>query len=298
MRSRSELLRYAAAAAPDAADTGGAWVSWPSWWGTCRWRWPRPPPMSSRPGSGWPTTWSCCAAGRGSCSGWTGLDPAGQGSGPEADRRRVATVWSVSLDQVRPGHPAAEALMSCARSSARTSPAPLPDRAPRGAARAAGRGGGRSAGLQPARCGCWASSRWSSLDPATISVHRLVQAVVRARLDPAEERAWAERAVALLRAAFPERQRGGQRPGRSVSGCCPSCWPSCEHAERLRWPESRPAGCSTGRRPTCGSAASTARRCPLAERALAVTAAALGPDHVDVAGGTTSWAACCRIWGT
>lgn len=43
--------------------------------------------------------------------GLTGLDSLEQGSA-EADRRRVATVWSVSLDQIRTRAPAAEALMT------------------------------------------------------------------------------------------------------------------------------------------------------------------------------------------
>ena len=37
----------------------------------------------------------------------------------------------------------------------------------------------------------------------TIGLHRLVQAVIRARLDPAGTGMVADRAVALLRAAFP-----------------------------------------------------------------------------------------------
>jgi hypothetical protein len=43
----------------------------------------------------------------------------------------------------------------------------------------------------------------AAVSPAVVGLHRLVQAVIRARLGEAEERAWAEAAVNLLRAAFP-----------------------------------------------------------------------------------------------
>ena len=43
----------------------------------------------------------------------------------------------------------------------------------------------------------------ATVSPAVVGLHRLVQAVIQARLGEAGERAWAEAAVNLLRAAFP-----------------------------------------------------------------------------------------------
>jgi hypothetical protein len=68
--------------------------------------------------------------------------------------------------------------------------------------------------------------------PTTISVHRLVQAVIQARLGQDGERRWAEVAVRLLRGGFPN------------DSWELATWPACErllphvlavagHAERL-----------------------------------------------------------------
>jgi tetratricopeptide (TPR) repeat protein len=72
----------------------------------------------------------------------------------------------------------------------------------------------------------------ATVGPTVVGLHRLVQAVIQARLGEAGERAWAEAAVTLLRAAFPNESW-------EVSS-----WPACEellphllaaagHAERL-----------------------------------------------------------------
>ena len=120
-----------------------------------------------------------------------------------------------------------------------------------------------------------------SLDPAALTVHRLVQAVVRARLDPAEERPSAERAVAVIRRRVPRRQLGT------------SAWPRCElllpqvlavaeHAERLAV-AGEEAGWLLDRASTYQRERGQYRQAlPLAQRALAVTTAALGPDHPDI----------------
>jgi hypothetical protein len=48
----------------------------------------------------------------------------------------------------------------------------------------------------------------ATVTPTTVSVNRLIQAVIRARLDDNSERHWAEIAVGLLR-ELPGRQWGG-----------------------------------------------------------------------------------------
>ena len=137
-----------------------------------------------------------------------------------------------------------------------------------------------------------------SLDPAALTVHRLVQAVVRARLDPTEERTWAERAVAVIRAAFPD------------DSWETSTWPRCElllpqvlavaeHAERLAvagqeagWLLDRASTYQRGARPVPpGAPARPARARRHRPRRSA-------PTTSTSPGGTTSWAACSGIWGT
>lgn len=72
----------------------------------------------------------------------------------------------------------------------------------------------------------------AAVSPAVVGLHRLVQTVIRAGLGEAEERAWAEAAVNLVRAAFPD------------DSWVVNSWPECErllphllavtgHAERL-----------------------------------------------------------------
>jgi NB-ARC domain len=59
-----------------------------------------------------------------------GLDDPADGSDPDSDRRRVATVWSVSLDRVHAQAPAAEALLSLCAFLAAEVPRDLPTRHP------------------------------------------------------------------------------------------------------------------------------------------------------------------------
>ena len=76
-----------------------------------------------------------------------GLDDPAGGSDPDSDRRRVATVWSVSLDRVHAQAPAAEALLSLCAFLAAEVPRDLPARHPRRASRGPRRHGPRPPGL-------------------------------------------------------------------------------------------------------------------------------------------------------
>jgi tetratricopeptide (TPR) repeat protein len=160
-----------------------------------------------------------------------GLDDPAGGSDPDSDRRRVATVWSVSLDRVHAQAPAAEALLSLCAFLAAEVPRDLPVRHPDVLP-------GDLAAMARDRLAynraLAAIGRYSlaAVSPSVVGLHRLVQAVIRARLGEAGERAWAEAAVNLLRAAFPNESW-------EVSS-----WPECElllphllavagHAERL-----------------------------------------------------------------
>ena len=215
-----------------------------------------------------------------------GLDDPAGGSDPDSDRRRVATVWSVSLDRVHAQAPAAEALLSlCAFLAAevpRDLPAGHPDVLPGDLAAMARDRLAYNRALA-------AIGRYSlaAVSPAVVGLHRLVQAVIRARLGEAGERAWAEAAVNLLRAAFPN-------DSWEVSS-----WPECErllphllaaagHADRLgiageaaSWLLDRASAYLRER-------GQYRQAKPLAERAVTIAEAALGPGDPRLPGVATS----------
>jgi tetratricopeptide (TPR) repeat protein len=198
------------------------------------------------------------------------------------DQRRVATVWSLSLDRVHQEAPAAEALLNlCAFLTAdipRDLPREQPQVLPEELAQAV------SDPLVFNRM-LAVVGRYSlaTVTPTTVGLHRLVQAVIQARLGEEGERNWAEIAVDLLRTIFPNDS------GKVAT------WPACE---RLL-PQVLAVGGHAGRLGVAGEAAGwlldrasiylrergqyqQAR--PIAERALAVTETALGPADRQVAG--------------
>jgi tetratricopeptide (TPR) repeat protein len=196
---------------------------------------------------------------------------------PVADEQRVATAWSMSLDRVRAQAPAAAALLDlCAFLAPDDIPRELPrrdpDRLPAPLAQATRDPLAYNEALR-------ALGRYSlaTVTPTALGVHLLVQVVVRARLGPEGERHWGEVAVGLLHESFPDRSWEV------------AAWPACqrllphvlaaaEHTERLRvggehsgWLLDRASAYLRGR-----GQPHQAR--PIAERAVAVTLATLGPD--------------------
>ena len=196
---------------------------------------------------------------------------------PAGDEQRVATTWSVSLDRVRTQTPAAEALLElCAflapRDIPRDLPSHAPDRLPFPLAEVV---------TDPLAYNevVRALSRYSlaAVTPATLGVHSLIQTVVRARLDLDGRTHFAEAAVGLLASSFPEQSWEVE------------AWPACqrllphvlavaEHAEELGV-----GGDETGWLLDRASAYLQARgqprqARPIAERALAITEATLGPN--------------------
>jgi tetratricopeptide (TPR) repeat protein len=198
------------------------------------------------------------------------------------DQRRVATVWSLSLDRVHQQVPAAEALLSLCAFLAPEIPRGLPGEQPQ---------------VLPQELAQAVSDplvfnrmlavvgRYSlaTVTPTTVSVHRLVQAVIQARLDEEDERHWAEVAVGVLRKSFPD------------DSWEVATWPACEpllphaltatgHAERLGVAGEQ-AGWLLDRASAYLRERGQYRQArPVAERALAVTETALGPAHHEVAG--------------
>ena len=119
------------------------------------------------------------------------------------DQRRVASVWSVSLDRIHAQAPAAEALLCLGAFLAPEIPRGLPTEQPQ---------------VLPAALAVVVRDRLAynrtlaaigryslaTVTADTVGLHRLVQAVIQARLADAGEREWAQTAVALLREAFPD----------------------------------------------------------------------------------------------
>jgi tetratricopeptide (TPR) repeat protein len=207
-------------------------------------------------------------------------DPAGD-SAPDSDRRRVATVWSLSLDRVHAQAPAAEALLSLCAFLAAEIPRDLPARHPDVLP-------GDLAALTRDRLAynraLAAIGRYSlaAVSPASVGLHRLVQAVIRARLGEAGERAWAEAAVNLLRAAFPN-------DSWEVSS-----WPACElllphllavagHAERLGIAGEAVSWLLDRASTYLRERGQYRQAKPLAERGLTIAEATAGPDDPQVA---------------
>jgi len=116
----------------------------------------------------------------------------------------------------------------------------------------------------------------------TISVHRLVQAVTRDRLDEDEKKKWAEAAVRIVDEAFPfDSDDVGTWP--VCSRLLPHALAAAEHAEVLNV-----ASDSTGRLLNqtgvyLKGRAQFAEAKEMYERALAIGEATYGPDHTQVA---------------
>jgi tetratricopeptide (TPR) repeat protein len=196
---------------------------------------------------------------------------------PVGDEQRVATTWSVSLDRVRTQTPAAEALLElCAFLAPHDIPRDLPSRAPdRLPSPLAGVVTDPLAYNDVVR----ALSRYSlaAVTPTAFGVHALIQAVVRARLDLDGRKRFAEAAIGLLARTFPE-QSWEVKAWPACQRLLPHVLAVAEHAEELGvggdetgWLLDRAAAYLHGR-------GQPRQARPIAERALAMTEAALGPD--------------------
>lgn len=206
-------------------------------------------------------------------------DP-GHDGGQLGDQRRVASVWSVSLDRIHAEAPAAEALLCLGAFLAPEIPRGLPTEQPQ---------------VLPAALAAVVSDRLAynrtlaaighyslaTVTADTVGLHRLVQAVIQARPGEPGEREWAQTAVALLCETFPNESWDI------------SSWPDCArllphllavtgHAVRLQVAEEA-AGWLLDRASAYLRERGQYRQArPLAERGVALAEAALGPDHVEV----------------
>jgi tetratricopeptide (TPR) repeat protein len=122
---------------------------------------------------------------------------------PATTAQTVATTWAVSLQQLREETPAAvDLLMLCAFLAADDIPRSL---AAGHAKRLPERLAATVADPLAYQQAIAALRRYALVKTSTdaLSVHRLLQAVVRQRLDPDEQQRWASAALRLVGAAFP-----------------------------------------------------------------------------------------------
>jgi tetratricopeptide (TPR) repeat protein len=207
-----------------------------------------------------------------------GLD---QPPADEHGQRRVTTVWSLSLDQVHQEAPAAEALLSLCAFLAPDIPRGLPREQPRLLPK----------DLAEAVSDPLAYNRLlavvgrfslATVTPTAIGVHRLVQAVIQARLGEDGERRWAKIAVGLLRESFPD-DSWEVATWSECERLLPQALAVAGHAEGLGV-AGEAAGWLLDRASTYLRERGQYRQVrPIAERAVAVTEAALGPADPEVA---------------
>jgi tetratricopeptide (TPR) repeat protein len=200
---------------------------------------------------------------------------------PTGEEQRVATTWSVTLDRIRVEVPAAEALLElCAFLAPEDIPRDLPprdsERLPSLLAHAVN---DPLAYNQAVR----ALGRYSlmQVERGALGVHPMVQAVVRARIPSTAARRWAEAAVQLLRDRVPE-QSWEVTAWPTCQRLLPHVLVAVEHAERLGV-AGEAAGWLLNRVAAYLEARGQPRQArPVAQRALAITQVALGPNDLAV----------------
>ena len=146
--------------------------------------------------------------------------------------RRVATVWSVSLERVREEAPAAEALLHlCAFLAPEDIPRNLPREHPQDLPEELGQLVGDPFAYNKS-LGVLGRYSLATVSPTALGLHRLVQAVIRARLGSEEERTWVQAAVGLLRGSFPEDSQAVSSWPTSQR-LTPHVLAAADHAQRL-----------------------------------------------------------------
>jgi tetratricopeptide (TPR) repeat protein len=212
--------------------------------------------------------------------------------------RAIATTWTVALQRLHQEQPAAEDLLSlCAFLAADDIPRGLPTQHPevlpeRLASAVQDPWGYRQAIAALHRYSLVATRK----DRETLSVHRLVQAVIRSQLEPEQERSWAAAALALVRAAFPARL-GDPDAWPVYARLLPHALAVADYAEALDIQSEpatwllREAGLYLWQRADYSQAR------VLHERAVALDEARLGSDHPTTATSLTNLANVLRDQG-
>jgi tetratricopeptide (TPR) repeat protein len=201
---------------------------------------------------------------------------------PATSEQTIATVWTVSVRQLREHTPAAEDLLVllaflAADDIPRALPAQHPDQLPE---RLAATVHDPLAYQQAIAALRRYSLLKTSPDGQTLAVHRLIQAVTRHELDPEQERSWASVALGLVQAAFPDRL-GDPTAWPEYTELLPHALAVIDHAsahgieaDATTW-LLQEAGVYLWQRAEHQQARA------LHERALAIDEARLGKDHPD-----------------
>jgi tetratricopeptide (TPR) repeat protein len=199
-----------------------------------------------------------------------------------ADQRQVAAIWSLSLERIHQQAPAAEALLRlCAFLAPEDIPRELPHEYPEVLPDELAEAVGDVLAYNRLLA---AVGRFSlaTVTPTSLGVHRLVQVVIQARLGLDGERTWAEATVGLLRTSFPDESwevDTWQVCGRLL----PHVLAAAGHAQRLGVAGEQ-GGWLLDRASSYLRERGLYRQArPVAEQALALTEAAVGPQHVEVA---------------
>ncbi|MEU8239065.1 FxSxx-COOH system tetratricopeptide repeat protein [Actinoplanes missouriensis] len=206
---------------------------------------------------------------------------AAQTGPPGLDQRRVASVWTLSLDRVHAEEPLAEQLLTLLAFLAPEVPRDLvlarPDLLPEPLSAAAADRLVYNRVLE-------AAGRYALISPmpTEIGMHRLVQAVVQSRLDTEAEARWVSTAAGLIQELFPEDSWEAAR------------WPECqrllaqalivaEHAERLQVHGASAADLLYRASAYLRETGQYRQAEPLARRALELTVSEFGTDDLETA---------------
>ncbi len=201
---------------------------------------------------------------------------------PATTEQTIANTWTVSLDRVKNEAPAAQDLLCLC---AFLAPDDLPrglladyhDQLPEPLAAALG----DRVGFQQV-LGALRRYSLATVTPETISVHRLVQAVVRHGLDPERARGWAAAAVGLVRAAFPDEPEDVET-WPTAARLLPHALAATDHASTLGADLTATSGLLHEAGRYLWGRAEHAQAKTLHQRALAIREAHLGPDHLGTA---------------
>jgi tetratricopeptide (TPR) repeat protein len=209
------------------------------------------------------------------------LDQPAEEDDEQGDRRRVATVWSLSLDQVHRRAPVAEALLSLCAFLAPDIPRELPREQPQVLPEELAQAVSDPLAYNRTLVAVGSYSL-VTVSPTSVGVHRLVQAVIQARLGDEDGRRWTEIAVGLLRASFPN-ENSELETFVVCDRLLPHMLTAAGHAERFGVAGEQ-AGWLLSQAATYLLAWDQSHQAiPIAERAVTVTEAALGPAHPEVA---------------
>jgi tetratricopeptide (TPR) repeat protein len=201
---------------------------------------------------------------------------------PATTEQTIATTWTVSLDRVRTEAPLAEDLLTLA---AFLAPDDLPravlaehaDALPEPLAAAVG-----DRLELPQVLGALRRYSLATVTADTLSVHRLVQAVVRHALEPALARVWAAAAVGLVRASFPD-QADDVEAWPAAARLLPHALAATDHADVLGADPTATAGLLEDAGRYLDGRAEHTQAKTLHERALSIREAQLGPQDPDTA---------------